>query len=125
MSETSPSPNCVCWCQVAVPQELEAERVCALHFILTIEHDCADLRRETALGRSTPARQAEIANYVKATALKLTEVATGRVRLSDELKKRVLTTLLILMNLQESIDRSANRAAAAVRELRPVVVASA
>jgi hypothetical protein len=44
------------------------------------------------------------------------------VRLSDELKKRILTTFLTLMNLQESIDRSANRAGA-VRELRtPIVV---
>jgi hypothetical protein len=83
MPEASPSPSCVCWCQLPVPQELEAERVCALHFILTIEHDCADLRRETAMGRSTPARQGEIANYIKATAIKLTEVATGRVRLSE------------------------------------------
>lgn len=122
MLETSPSASKLCWCQVPVPKELEAERVCVLHFILTTEHDCADLRRETAMGRSTAVRQTEIANYVKATALKLTEVATGRMRLSDELKKRILTTLLILMNLQESIDRSANRAGAAVRELRSAMV---
>jgi len=47
-------------------------------------------------------------------------VATGRMRLSDELKKRILTTFLTLMNAQESLDRSANRS---MRELRtPIVV---
>jgi hypothetical protein len=55
--------------------------------------------------------------------MKLTEVATGRLRLSDELKKRVLTTFLTLMNLQESLDRSANRASV-IRELRPAIVTS-
>jgi hypothetical protein len=92
-----------------------------IHFILGIDHDCADLRREVAMGKASASRQSEIAAYVKATAMKLTEVATGRVRLSDELKKRVLTTLLTLMNLQESLDRSANRATP-IRELRTIVV---
>jgi hypothetical protein len=122
MTEPNPTQIRLCWCQVPVPQELETECLCVLHFILGIEHDCADLRRETAMGKTSPARQSEIANYVKTTAMKLTEVATGRLRLSDELKKRILTTFLTLMNLQESIDRSANRAGA-VRELRtPIVV---
>jgi hypothetical protein len=88
-----------------------------VHFILGIDHDCADLRRETAMGKTSPERQAEIAAYVKATAMKLTEVATSRMRLSDELKKRILTTFLTLMNLQESLDRSNNRVTS-IRELR-------
>jgi hypothetical protein len=112
----------LCWCQVPVPPELDAECLCVLHFILGIDHDCADLRRETAMGKTSAERQAEIASYVKATAMKLTEVATSRLRLSDELKKRILTTFLTLMNLQESLDRSNNRASS-IRELRtPVVV---
>jgi hypothetical protein len=53
--------------------------------------------------------------------MKLTQVATGRMRLSDEYKKRILTTFLTLMNLQESLDRAANRAPA-MRELRTVIV---
>jgi hypothetical protein len=122
MSETIPNQSPLCWCQVPVPLELNTECLCVLHFILGIDHDCADLRRETAMGRTSPERQSEIACYVKATAMKLTEVATGRLRLSDELKKRVLTTLLTLMNLQESLDRAANRSTV-VRELRtPIVV---
>jgi hypothetical protein len=126
MSELNSVQTRLCWCQVPVPQELDAECLCVLHFILSIDHDCADLRRETAMGKTSPERQSEIAGYVKATAMKLTEVATGRMRLSDEFKKRILTTFLTLMNLQESLDRAGNRCGG-MRELRapvaPVVVA--
>jgi hypothetical protein len=125
MSEPISNQTRLCWCQVPVPQELEAECLCVLHFILGIDHDCADLRRETAMGKTSPERQSEIASYVKATAMRLTEVATGRARLTDEFKKRILTTFLTLMNLQESLDRAGNRTSA-IRELRspvaPVIV---
>jgi hypothetical protein len=117
MSLPSHNQSGLCWCQTPVPQELEEEHLCVLHFILSIEQDCAGFRRETAQGRTSAPRQSEIASYVKATAMRLTEVATGRVRLPDEVKKRILTTLLTLMNLQESLDRSANRGG--LRELRP------
>jgi hypothetical protein len=120
MPETLSSHTNLCWCQIPIPQELETERLCVLHFILGVDHDCADLRRETAMGKTSPERQAEIAQYVKATAFRLTEVATSRTRLSDEFKKRILTTFLTLMNLQESLDRSANRAGT-MRELRAPV----
>jgi hypothetical protein len=109
-----------CWCQVAVPQELETELLCVQHFLLGIEHDCAELRRETAQGKTHLSRQSEIAAYVKTTAMKLTQVATGRMRLTDDYKKRILTTFLTLMNLQESLERAANRTGT-LRELRTVV----
>ena len=79
------------------------------------------MRRETAQGRSNATRQSEIAAYVKTTAMKLTQVATGRMRLTDDYKKRILTTFLTLMNLQESLDRAANRNPS-IRELRTIVV---
>jgi hypothetical protein len=122
MSATLSSSASLCWCQVPVPQELETEVLCVQHFLTTIEHDCSELRREIAIGKTMPPRQAEIADWVKATANKLTGVAIGRLRLSDEYKKRILTTFLTLMNLQESLDRSANRTTTnrANREL-PVV----
>jgi hypothetical protein len=120
MVEPNSSPIRVCWCQMPVPQELQAEGLCILHFIQGIDHDCAELRREIAQGKTSPDRQAQIVAYVKTTAMNLTEVATGRVRLSDEWKKRVLTTFLSLMNLQESLDRSANRVTL-IRELRPAI----
>jgi hypothetical protein len=52
--------------------------------------------------------------------MELSRVATGSVRLPDELRRRVLTTFLTLMNLQESLDRSVNRF---VPELRSSAVA--
>jgi hypothetical protein len=117
MSATMSSTASLCWCQVPVPQELETEVLCVQHFLTTIEHDCSELRREIAVGKTTPPRQAEIAEWVGSTAMKLTKVAIGRLRLSDEYKKRILTTFLTLMNLQESLDRSANRATT-IRQLR-------
>ena len=109
MSATMSATTSLCWCQLPVPQELESEVLCVQHFLTTVEHDCSELRREIALGRMTPSRQAEITGWVKTTANKLTVVAYGRLRLSDEYKKRILTTFLTLMNLHESLDRSANR----------------
>jgi hypothetical protein len=110
MSASMSTSASLCWCQLPVPQELETEVLCVQHFLTTVEHDCSDLRREIAVGKTTPLRQAEIADWVKTTANKLTVVAYGRLRLSDEYKKRILTTFLTLMNLHESLDRSANRA---------------
>ncbi len=109
MSAIMSTSASLCWCQVPVPQELETEVLCVQHFLTTVEHDCSELRREIAVGKTTPTRQSEIAEWVKATANKLTVVAYGRLRLSDEYKKRILTTFLTLMNLHESLDRSANR----------------
>lgn len=100
---------CKAGCEAAVPHELESERVCVAHFILAIESGCHEMRREAATGFATPTRRCEIESYVKNTALKLSDVATSSTRLSDELKKRILTTLLTLMNLQESLDRSVSR----------------
>ena len=121
MSEPGSSSTSLCWCQAPVPQELETELLCVQHFLLGIEHDCAELRRETAQGRSSSIRQSEIVAYVKTTAMKLTQVATGRLRLTDDYKKRILTSFLTLMNLQESLDRAANRTPA-MRELRTASV---
>lgn len=48
----------------------------------------------------------EIRAYIKSTAIQLSEIATGKTRLSDDLKNRILTNLLALMNLQEGVARS-------------------
>jgi hypothetical protein len=120
MPELSQCSSCLRGCQATVPPELEGQHLCVLHFILSIERACAGMRRETALGKVGPARQTEIEDYVRATAMELSRVATGSVRLPDELRRRVLTTFLTLMNLQESLDRSVNRF---VPELRSSAVA--
>lgn len=104
-----PDKSCKIGCRSAVPQELESESICVQHFILSIENECSVMRREAATELATISRRREINSYVKSTALKLSEVATSNTRLSDDLKKKVLTTFLTLMNLQESVDRSRTR----------------
>jgi len=65
----------------------------------------ATLGVETASG-SDAIRRAEFENYVAASAIKLALIGTGSVRLSDEIKKRLLTTFLTLMILRENLDRT-------------------
>lgn len=107
--ESGSPHSCQPGCSAAVPQELAVESLCIQHFILRIEQSCADMRREAARERASQTRTREIEAYVKSTALKLSDVVTSKTRLSDDLKKRVLTTFLTLMNLQENIDRCNSR----------------
>jgi hypothetical protein len=97
---------CLPGCHTTVPAELGTEKLCVLHFLLSIERASAGMRREIVVGGSSAVRRTEIAAQVKATAEKLSHVALISPPLTDEMKKRVLTTFLTLMNLQESLDRS-------------------
>jgi hypothetical protein len=101
--------SCLPGCHAPVPAELATEKLCVLHFLLSIEHACAGMRREIVGGGSSAMRRTEIAAQVKATAEKLSHVALISPPLTDEMKKRVLTTFLTLMNQQESLDRSTTR----------------
>jgi hypothetical protein len=125
MTQPVQQKSCLCGCKAPVPAELEAENLCVLHFTLRIENACTEIRRETVLARQSSARKAEISNYIKTTAAKLSEVATGSLRLPDEIKKRILTTFLTLMNLQESIDRAAGRFTLMRSSDRPAAVSMA
>jgi hypothetical protein len=120
MTEPLQHTPCAHGCKAVVPVELQAESLCLLHFIQEIERACADMRREAAMDKPSPARRQEMQLYVKSTALKLSDVTTGSTRLTDEIKKRVLTNFLTLMNLQESVDRAVNRLIK-VEPLRPSV----
>jgi hypothetical protein len=91
-----------------VPAELSIEGFCVPHFLSSAEKACSEMRREAATGESNAARRAELEAYVAASAMKLALIGTGSVRLSDEIKKRVLTTFLTLMILRENLDRPVN-----------------
>jgi len=99
-------------CKATVPVELKAERLCALHFTLSVEQTCAEMRRETAVAAATAERRADIARYIASSGEKLAHLATGSEVLPDEMKGRILSTFLTLMNLRENLDRAARRAAA-------------
>jgi hypothetical protein len=99
---------CAPGCGTLVPAELEIEGFCVPHFLSSAEKTCAEMRRETSTGTSNATRRAECESYVAASAVKLALIGTGRVELSDEIKKRVLTTFLTLMILRENLNRTAN-----------------
>jgi hypothetical protein len=77
------------------------------------------MRRETVIGGSSAVRRSEIATHVKRTAEKLSRVAVISPALTDDMKKRVLTTFLTLMNLQESLDRLRVRNAPGPESITP------
>ena len=103
-------PACqISGCKSAVPAELAPQSFCPLHFTVSVEQKCADLRRETVGGAPDEGRRGEIARYLGEAGRTLATVATGNQRLPDELKARILNTFLTLMNLRENMDRAAAR----------------
>lgn len=116
--------SCLPGCHTPVPAELETEKCCVLHFLLSVERTCASMRRETVIGGSSDVRRSEIAAHVKGTAEKLSRVAVISPPLTDDMKKRVLTTFLTLMNLQESLDRSTRRYAPGPESVSPTTARS-
>ena len=122
MGENGQQISCLSGCQTPVPAELEIEQLCVSHFLLSVEHTCAGMRRETVIGGCSAGRRSEIVAYVKGTAEKLSHVAVISPPLTDAMKKRVLTTFLTLMNLQEGLDRSMTRNAPGPVSVRPSAV---
>lgn len=86
--------------------------MCILHFTLFIESESAEMRRETALGNANHDRQVEFMKKIVARGETLVKVATSGFPMSDEIKARILSTLLTLMNCRENIDRAAMRQSA-------------
>ena len=83
--------------------------MCILHFTLFIEQECADMRRATALGNAAHETQIEFMKKIVDRGAVLVSVATSGFAMSDELKARILSTLLTLMNCRENMDRAAMR----------------
>ena len=95
-----------------MPAGLAVERMCILHFTLFIEQECAEMRRETALGNASHERQLEFIDKIVERGESLVHVATSGFSMSDELKARILSTLLTLMICRENMDRAAMRQSA-------------
>ncbi|HEX4537673.1 MAG TPA: hypothetical protein VN850_06575 [Candidatus Acidoferrales bacterium] len=93
-------------CKTEVPPALREDQVCVLHFTLSVENSCAGMRRETALGNAPHERQREIMKFIAEHGERLARVATSGLPLTDDLKARILSTFLTLMNLRENLDRS-------------------
>src|SRR5215467_5068432 len=93
-------------CKNDTPPALADQQVCVLHFTLSLEAGCAEMRRETALGNAPHERQKEIMRFITEHGERLARVATSGLHLTDDLKARILSTFLTLMNLRENIDRA-------------------
>ena len=96
-------------CKMSVPSQIESQGFCLMHFTLRLEQTCADLRRETVMGNASHERQVEIMEFIAGQGELLARVSTSGLHMADELKARVLSTFLTLMNLRESLDRAAQR----------------
>jgi hypothetical protein len=70
------------------------------------------MRRETALGNTPHERHQELFQKIAARGEAMVRVATSGYPMSDEIKARILSTLLTLMNCRESIERAAMRQSA-------------
>jgi hypothetical protein len=86
--------------------------MCVLHYTLFIEQECAEMRRESNLGKTSHERQMEFMDRIATRGETLVKVATSGFSMSDEIKARVLSTLLTLMNCRENMDRAAMRQSA-------------
>jgi len=93
-------------CKSQSPAALAEQRLCVLHFTLSLEASCAEMRKETALGTAALDRQREILRFLTEHGERLARVATSGLPLTDDLKARILSTFLTLMNLRENIDRA-------------------
>jgi hypothetical protein len=123
MSEPIRKRSCVPHCTASVPQELDSTGLCVSHFTFNVERACAEMHRQIAMRGMPPDRQAEIAVYLAECALLLARVASS-LSLSDVLKRRVLSTFLSLMNLRETLERSA-RGAPPMRVSKAVAASAA
>ncbi len=123
MSEPGQNQACISRCKAPVPVELGSVGLCVSHFTWSVEQACAEMHRQIALRGATAERQAEIAIYLGQCALLLARV-TSNLRLSDELKRRILSTFLSLMNLRENLDRAASRSASELRTPRSVMASA-
>ncbi len=86
--------------------------MCILHFTLFIEQECAEMRRESNLGKVAHERQQEFMKKIADRGSALVNTATSGFPMSDEIKARILSTLLTLMTCRENIDRAAMRQSA-------------
>ncbi len=93
-------------CKHTVPAELKDEGLCLAHYLATLDEVCSNLRRETAPGKLSPERHGEVLEYISRQGERLARIGTGGHGITDDVKSRILSTLLLLINLREAVDRA-------------------
>ena len=125
MSELTGHRSCAAQCNSPVPPELDTAGLCISHFTFNVEKACADMHRQIAMRGVSAEQQAEITVYLGECSLILARVTSG-LALSDQLKRRVLSTFLCLMNLRDTLERSSSVGASPMRApVRSVAAATA
>ena len=114
MSELREHRVCTARCDASVPQELDSTGLCVSHFTFNVEKACAEMHRQIAMSGVSGERQAEITVYLAECSLLLARVASS-LSLSYQLKRRVLSTFLSLMNLRETLERAGRAGASPMR----------
>lgn len=120
MKTSAQSLGCLLGCSSLVPPQLIAERVCVLHYTLSVERTCTELHRHIALNGPSAGRRVEAAVFIDKSALLLASL-TSNLCLSDGLKSRILSTFLSLMNLRENLERAESRKPGSQQQ-RPSIV---
>ncbi len=103
------------WCSLPVPDELQTQSLCVLHYLRKVEEVCNELRRETAFGL-TLERSKQISERIAGLGEQLIRLSLNGERLSDDLKMGILNGVLALINVRESMNRAAAARDAAQRK---------
>src|SRR5260370_7213514 len=99
-----PNPCQISGCKSSAPGALDEQKLCVLHYTLSLEGRCSEMRRETALGNAPHDRQREIMRFITESGEKLAKVATSGIPLTDDLKTPILSPFLTLMNFPPNLD---------------------
>jgi hypothetical protein len=105
MSRSGENQACSARCRAPVPPELGSTGLCVYHFTLSVEQTCAEIHRQVVLRGASAERLGEIGVYIRENSALLAGVSSD-LCLSDQLKRRVLSTFLSLMNLRENLERA-------------------
>ncbi len=93
-------------CKNDAPAVISEHRLCLLHFRSLwkpVARKCAGKPRSVTRPHE---RQREIMAFITTNGESLARVATCGLHLTDDLKARILSTFLTLMNLRENLDRA-------------------
>src|SRR5258706_9795814 len=85
-------------CKNDTPPALAEQRFCVLHFTLTLETSCSEMRRETALGNAPQERQRESKKVITEEGGSPGRGAANGADPAEDLEGGILSTFLTLMN---------------------------
>src|SRR5260370_5937862 len=91
-------------CKNDTPPALAEQRLCVLHFTLTLESSCSGMRREAAPGNAPQERPRGIMKIISENGECPARVATRGRHLTNDLQARILSTFLTLMHLRGNLD---------------------